>query len=101
MSEYTLQFELEDGVDADALAAEIQQRLAAVDGVEDADAEPMELRFGVAETVAIIAASVVIIKSTRELVDELKGLVESMSGLKEAYVELRGERVPLDQVTDD
>ena len=99
MSEVTLQFELEEGADADALAAEIQQRLAAVDGVEDADAEPMELRFGVAETVAVIAASVIIIKSTRELVDELKGLVESMSGLKQAYVELKGKRVPLDEVT--
>ena len=100
MTEYLLQFELEEGTDADAVAAELRQRLAMLDGIEEADAEPQDTRFGVAETVTIIAASVVIIRHSKQLIDELTGLVESLKGLRSAVVDLHGKKVPIEALPD-
>ncbi len=100
MTEYLLQFELEEGADADALAAQLRQRLDQMSGIEEADAEVQDMRFGVAETVTIIAASIVIIKHSKDLIDELTGLVKSLDGLKSAVVDLRGKKVPIEALPE-
>lgn len=107
MTECVIQFELDQDEDAKAIAERLQARLSAQPGVEEADVQAQETRFGVAEAVSVIAAGVVLVgqgKSLvvgmKEFVSALKDLLVEIDGLKNAYIELRGKRVAVADLTE-
>ena len=104
--EVNLRFEVLEGTDLTQTAQHIQERLTSPDTV--AEAIPEESRFidlvGVA---AAISATVLIVRSSRELIEELRELITTLKdlyddihikGLKGIFVEIGGERIPLDKV---
>lgn len=110
MAELMLQFELDQAEDADRLANQLQTRLAALNDVEEAEAEPVESRFiggGVGEAVAVIAAGVMLVREGRDLVagvraflQEIKGLLQDMNEVREVYLEIRGRKIALGDIRD-
>lgn len=106
MTECILQFELEDQADSHAVAEALQSGLLNIDTVSEAEAEPTETRFGVVETVSLITAGVVLLREAKtgvdavtELLDSIKALIEKVGEVKEAYLEVRGRKVPISEVT--
>lgn len=104
MDSLTIHFDVAPGFAVDALAAQVAERLAQLEGVQKAEAEVEDERFGVAETVAVIGGIVLLTKAAREGVDELRklisalrGLVSEVSGLRGAVVDFGGRRIPLDE----
>jgi hypothetical protein len=101
MSELTIQFDAEPGVDVDALAKELQTQLAGIPTVETAQAEVMESRdLALAATtiMACIAMAPKVIDDATRIVNSIKSLVQASQGLKSAVVEIRGRRVPVSQL---
>jgi hypothetical protein len=81
MDEVFLRFEFSDGKDLEQAARLIQERLAGLDMVEEADAIPEETRLTGVEVVAAIAVTVVIVRSSRELIQEVRKLIPEIQGL--------------------
>jgi hypothetical protein len=110
MSEQRIDLHFGFASDADAAEAArlVRERLANLDPVEEAAAEPEEARFPVAEIAVGIGAAVTLVRGGRELLEELrrfvaalKGLVGEIRGLKDVEVEVGPERIPLAEVTDE
>ena len=108
MAEISLQFDVEDAALTEETARRIQERLTAMEDVKDAGAQVAGQERGVVETLAIISATVLIAKSGADLVDALRRLVQSLTGLvgdirglRTAFVELRGKRVPVSDLTEE
>ncbi len=110
MSEQRIDLHFGFGSDADAAEAAslVRERLAKLDPVEEAAAEPEEARFPVAEIAVGIGAAVTLVRGGRELLEELrrfvaalKDLVGEIRGLKDVEVEVGPERIPLAEVTDE
>ena len=106
MAELLLHFELADGTEAAPTAQALEQGLARLPGVSEAEALPDETRLTGLEIVGAISAAVVILRKGRELVTELNALlpelrkmVKGVKGLKNAFVEVGSKRVPIDQLT--
>lgn len=104
MDTLTFHFEVEEGFDAEALAATVGARLNKVEGVEQSEAEVEDERIGVAEAVAVISVIVLLTKAAREGVEELKQfvgslrkMIEEVNGLKGAVLDLAGKKVSLDE----
>jgi len=107
MAEVLLRFELSDKKELEQTAQLIQERLTALEMIEEAEAVPEETRLTGVEVGAAIAAAVVIVRSGRELVEELrklipqiKGLIGEIRGLKDVFVEVGDERVSIAQIAD-
>lgn len=107
MSQLILHFEMERAADPETAVKAVEQRLLEISDVEAAQASPEETRFGIAETVALIAAAVVLVKQGRELTDELrafvvslKALIKEVKGLKSVMVEVGDERVDVNDLDD-
>lgn len=111
MTELTIQFEAKPGVDVDALAGQLKEKLAAVPDVNDVQAEVMESRdLAVAATtiMAFITIAPQIVNSLNvvakgidgltAIVNSIKGFVESSDGLRSAVVDIRGRRIPVSQL---
>lgn len=103
MDALTFHFEVEEGFDAEALAATVAARLPEVEGVEQSEAEVEDERI-VAEAVAVITGIVLLTKAAKEGVEELKKFVESLrkmieevKGLKGAVLDLAGKEMSLDE----
>jgi len=103
-AEVIWQFELEDGADPEAVAAELRRRLAALQPVQEAAVSPpQEERTGV-EILAVIATAVVVLRTGRELTEELtlliravRELVGEVKGVKGAAVDVEGELVAVEE----
>lgn len=108
-AEVFFQFEVEEGVDKDALARSIQERLGGMAMVDQADAMPEEMQMIGIDDVAIgIALGVVILRSSREGTEELtkliravKELVAELKGVRTARTEVGDEQVPIDHMDDE
>lgn len=108
---FQFEFEVEEGVDKDALARSIQERLEGIAMVDQADAMPEEMQMIGIDDVAIgIALGVVILRSSREGTEELtkliravKELVAELKGVKTACtkVEVGDEQVPIDHMDNE
>jgi hypothetical protein len=110
MAQISLQFDVSKEALTEGTARQIRERLKAVEGVTDADAviDGPEKAFGVAEVLLVISATVVIVKSGTELVEALRkltgslaGLIRDVKGLKAAFVEVRGKRVVVGELTEE
>ena len=108
MTECILQFELEEKADTHAIAEALQSGLSSIDTVSEAEAEPTETRFGVVETVSLITAGVVLLREAKtgveavtEFLDAIKVLMEKVGEVKEAYLEIRGRKIPISEVTEE
>ena len=104
MDALTFHFEVEEGFDAEVLAATVAERLNTVEGVEQSEAEVEDERIGVAEAVAIISGVVMLTKAAKGGVEELKKfiaslreMIEEVNGLKGAVLDLAGKKVSLDR----
>lgn len=102
MDSLTFHFEVEEGCDAEALAAALAERLDKVEAVEQSEAEVDDERF-LAEAVTVISAVVLLTKAAKEGADELRKfaaslreMIEEMNGLKGAVLDLAGKEVSLD-----
>ena len=104
MDALTFHFEVEEGFDAEALAATVAERLSKVEGVEQSEAEVEDERLGVAEAVAVIVGFVLLAKAAREgvealtkFVTSLRKMMEEVKGLRGAVLDLAGKKVSLDE----
>lgn len=107
MTDVTLEFELADNARGEALAEELRVRLAAMENVAEVETQADRSR-GVAETIAIVAAGVVLIdhgtsavSSLTRFVRALKELMLELGDLKQAYMEIRGRKVNIAELTDE
>ena len=103
-----LQFELEEHADTGTVANTLREQLSAIESVSEADTKPVETRLGVVETVSLITAGVVLLREAKtgveavtELLDAIKKLIEKVGEVKQAYIEVRGRKVPIDEVTEE
>jgi hypothetical protein len=98
MPNMTLHFDTAPGVDATALAAQLQTGLAELPGVEKAIARPVESRDLALDATAVMSfltVAPVVIAHAAQLVDSIKQLILSCQGLKNAIVEISGRRIPV------
>jgi hypothetical protein len=100
-------FEFEDGADGEALARELQNRLARLDTVAEASAREERMRITGAEVVAAIAVGVLVVRGSRQLVQEINllltevaGMVRNIKGLTSGSVEVDGRAVALAEVDE-
>jgi Cu/Ag efflux pump CusA len=107
MSRLLLNITLDPGSDSWQVTDAIQAALTRQPGVAAAEAQPSELRFGVAEATLAVSAAVVLVKSGREAIEEARRLVKSLTellrdikGVKDVFVEVVGTRKRLDQLND-
>jgi hypothetical protein len=107
MSRLLLNITLDPGSESWQAADAIQAVLTRQPGVAAAEAQPSELRFGVAAATLAVSAAVVLVKSGREAIEEARRLVKSLTellrdikGVKDVFVEVRGTRKRLDQLND-
>jgi hypothetical protein len=104
MAEITLHVEVPQNADAPDLARQIEERLAALNEVDEVEAAPESTRLA-AEIIAGIAVTVSIIKGAGEVADALHQAIPKIKrvlqelGLRNATVEVGGELVPVDQVS--
>ncbi|WP_425037878.1 hypothetical protein [Primorskyibacter sp. S187A] len=103
-----LKIELSPGADADTAAHFIESRFTAAPEIEKSIVAEDTDRFGVAETVAVIAASVVLVKEGTELLEALRkfvktaqALVTEGKALKGALIEVEGETLDAATASDD
>ena len=104
-TEVIWQFELEDGVDAEQVAAELQRRLSVLGSVDEAAVSPPQERRTGLEVMAVIATAVVVVRAGRELTEELTKLVRAVrelvgevKGLKGAVVDVEGDLVAVEDI---
>ena len=103
MTVVTFHAELPQGADARQVAAEVQERLAALTEINEAVAAPDSTRFA-AEMIAGIAITVAIIKGAGQIADALHDAIPKIKlvlqdlGLTNARVEVAGELVPIDDM---
>jgi hypothetical protein len=107
MSGLLLNITLEPGSDSWEASGAIEAALKRQPAVAAAEAQPAELRFGVAEATIAISAAIILVKSGREAIDEVRGLVKSLTellrdikGVKDVFVEVMGVRRRLDQLDE-
>ena len=107
MSRLLLNIPLDPGSNSWQAADAIQAALSRQPGVAAAEAQPSELRFGVAEATLAVSAAVVMVKSGREAIEEARCLVKSLTdllrdikGVKDVFVEVMGRRKRPDQLND-
>jgi hypothetical protein len=107
MSEIVFHFELEDGVAPTAMAPVLEERLAGLDGVEEAETAPEEQRMDVVEAAALVAGVVALARggadllaAVRAIIREVRGIVEELGGVRKAFVEIDGERVDVAELDD-
>jgi hypothetical protein len=100
-----LSLEVEPGTDPEEVAREVQEHLAGLGGVAEADAAVDNMRITGAEVIALIAVAVVVVRGVRELAQELNTLMpeiarvlRNVKGLKSGYVEIDGKRVPIAEI---
>lgn len=110
MDERTLffRFEFDQDADGDALAREVEDRLARLESVAQAEADVDRIRLTGAEVVAAIAVGVVVVRGAREfaheinlLLQEMAQLVGNIRGLRSAYVEVDGKSVALREIDEE
>lgn len=106
MNPVMFRLELEDPERAEEIAALVEQRFAALEDIDQVQAEPEELR-DLATAVTVVAAAVMFAKGGTELVvqarrfiEELKGLLGDIPGLGRAVVVVGAEEVDIDEVSD-
>jgi hypothetical protein len=109
MTKLTLHFESAPGTDLDAAAVELQKNIAAVNGVESANATPQRFQsVGTAEILSVIKVATEVAQSTAALLGALaavyaawKSLAEKFPGLRKPTIEVGLKKVPIDQVTPE
>lgn len=107
-NEYLVNFEfvLEDGADQAAVRALLKERLAKLDGVEQAKVDGAT-RFDHATVVAAISVGVLLIdksasavEAMRKLVRAVRELADEIKGVKGARVQVAGSVVKVDGIAD-
>ena len=109
MTKLTLHFESSPGTDLDGAAVELQKNIAAVNGVESADATPQRFQsVGTAEILSVIKVATEVAQSTAALLGALaavykawKSLTGKFPGLSKPTIEVGLKKVPIDQVTSE
>jgi hypothetical protein len=106
MTAIILEFELAEGVSGDAVATELQTRLAALNEVEQVETQADEPR-GVAEIMLIVSAGVVLLNqgataavALKNFVRAVKELMFEMGDFKRAFITLRDRKIDLATVTE-
>ncbi|WP_328473595.1 hypothetical protein OHA21_12920 [Actinoplanes sp. NBC_00393] len=104
-STIVLSLEVEPGPDVEEVARQVQEEIAGLGGVAEADAAPDNMRIAGAEVIAIIAVAVVVVRGVREAAQEINALmpeiariIRNFKGIRTGYVEIDGKRVPLAEV---
>jgi hypothetical protein len=105
--EINLLFEFGERTDLEEAAKQIEDRLGALDAVDDVEAMPTDMRITGAEMAAAIAVTAVVLRSgrdavaeVRKLVVEIKGLLADLRDLKNVYLDIGKKRVPLDKLDE-
>jgi hypothetical protein len=81
MEEIDLRFEFEEGIDLDAVAQKIKERLQKVEGIEDAAVLPEEAQVTGPEVVAVVVATIAVLPQITKGVQELRKLMVEIKGL--------------------
>ncbi len=88
----------EGGADADAAADDLREYLTALPETDEVDVEVERPRLGLAEILTIVK----IAKGAVELIKLLADYVEKhRDHIKGIEIELDGERIPIDKLTDE
>jgi hypothetical protein len=103
----TLHFQAAEGVDPAVAAADLQQQLAALPHVTNAETRaeqyrsigPAEIITGLTLGFAILHESTQVVSELSKLLDAIKQLVKSGQSLREVFVEIGMRKVPLDQLS--
>ena len=101
MAELAIQFDAEPGTDTDALAKQLQSQLSGIPAVEGVQARVMESRdLALAATtiMAVLATAPKIIDEATSIINSIKNLIQATKGLKSAVVEIRGRKIPVEQL---
>jgi hypothetical protein len=105
--EIFLTFEIDEDVDGEALAKEVQEHLMTMQSVTKAEADVETFRLTGIEVAGAIGVGILVVRGTRELIEELNLLipqlarmVHEMKGLRAAFVEVDGEKVPIDELDE-
>ena len=102
MAVMTLHVQLPEGAEAQELAQEVQERLAALSDIKEVAAAPespriaAEIIAGIAITVAIITGAGDIADALHKVIPKIKLVLQDL-GLTNAQVEVAGEQVPIDE----
>lgn len=108
MPKLTLHFQPAEGVDPNAAAKELEQKLAALPEVTNAETRadqyrsigPTEIIAGVTLAVGIIQESAAATEAVSKLLDSVTHLIQSSKNLKNAFVEVGMRKIPIDQRTE-
>jgi hypothetical protein len=108
MAELLIQIETDPNVDLTAVIPQLDGRLSELGGVEVAESVVRDsYRIGVAEIIAGVTTAVVLAGGAsqltahlRDILRNIKECLQELKGLKDAYIELRGDRIPLEGATD-
>jgi hypothetical protein len=107
MTNFTLHFDAEPGMDAVAVARQLQERCAKLAEIEDARSKAMRDRaFGVDDILLVLTISTELLtagalslEALKRLIIAAKGVAEEL-GLKKVTVEGDGARVRPEELTD-
>jgi hypothetical protein len=106
-AEINLLFEFGERTDLEKAATQIEDRLGALEAVDDVEAMPTDMRITGAEIAAAIAVTAVVARSgrdavadVRKLVAEIKGLLADLRDLKNVFLDIGKKRVPFDKLDE-
>lgn len=91
MTTIHLQFEVAPGGQPQQAAADLQQKLSALPEVSSAKTEALgDVRFSVAEAMAIVTAVITIARHGKEAVENIRALLKALRSLVGELKDLRG-----------
>lgn len=105
MNEINLLFDFADHDAAEESAPTIEKCLSALEMVEEVQAEPQRMRMTGLEIAAAVAVAATVVGSGAAAVENLgklvaaiRSLIVELRSLKNVFVDVGGQRIPIDQL---
>ena len=108
MTLLNFRFEFDKAVELEQTSRTIQAHIDQLHLVEETQVFTEKIRITGAEIAAAIGVAVLVARGSRELIQEvrkiiteMKGLTKDLQGLKNIYIDVAGEKVPVDGLSEE